>query len=832
MTDPYVFANSQILNDGITCRARWKTTKGLWNPAMRLPAKQMDAIVRKIQQHPNVLAYEPRKLNWSGRLINQGSFWAGRQQLALMASRMATRPTRLQIGSLYLDADFNGLVPKEDDKYNLLPNEVSFDMPGDAPGLWKGAYQFVQGLEQGITVSDDRIDQPGFLVSVAAATGAVATFTFTNPGDAPCEAVFSFSLKDYPSTTIHIQNQSQDAPRAVVYTTDANGNGQLDERHGLVLLPGQNVIQIQSSTGALLSVATSGMQGSFYGTVFRWTGNEANRFNDSPLVWVPQRTGTASYIGSDGNLHPVEDGQARIGVPRFPFLQPNVGLILEQAGTNLLTSNQATGGDTLGNATGFGGGITISGSSTITASGTQYYQGVTSIEVVTPGATYGEGTQLSGVAGCAANTVYTFSAMVYMPNGVGYSVGIYDSTNAVEHYTDYVGTGGWQSVSNSVTSGANPATLNPYVRTSGTSVATFYLDALILEASPFATSWRDGARNADQAALWAPQNYISASRDFTGWTLNGTMARNALTAASDGLNLGQTVSVVASTDTMISPLCSTDIAPSSTPWTACVRAKLGTFPTNGALEVQLLDQSNNVIQTTTYPTSTLPASDWFTLSVTAAPSASVTGLKVGFGGGSNGTGTVVLESAWLTQGSFPGRHVYTNGSPIYKPLNAMEWPGAQWTQNGSITFTTVIPPTPAGNNIIIFGSQVNYLLLRLTYDGNNLYFDREITGCATGSGGVPGRSLVQVATSIDTNPHTYTLSWYNVTLANGTRSMLMSLYKDGVLLGTLDAASSFGATAWVAGERLWLSDGSTQATISNVALGSPTLPAGATLPAV
>ncbi len=840
MADPFVFANAQVLNDGVSARARWKETKGLWTATMRLPARQDNSMSRKIQQHPGTLGYAPRKLNWAGRLINQGSFWAGRQQLSLMASRMATRPTRLQIGSLFLDADFNDLVPKEDDKYNLLPNEVTFDTAGDAPGLWKGAYQYALGLAQGITVSDDRIDQPGYLVSVAAGAGALAFFTFNNPGDAPCEAVLTFSLRDYPSTTIHIQNQSQDAPRAIVYTTDANGNGRLDERHGLILMPGTNLIYIQNSTGALLSVATSGFQGSFCETVFRWTGNEGNRFQDSPMVWVPYRQGAANYINSVGTFVASGDCQARIGVTNAPYSAANAGLILEMGSANILSASVANcsnytawyyGGDGWANPG-------ASGANNVTT----YLGGVIgnhSVEVYTTNTSINEGIFTPNLAGSMTiNSTYTFGVWLNGPSGNNFIVAGNDYSNSVSLSLVGVFTGNWQFVSVTLTTGSSALTTVRFaVLTEGYIAMTWVLGAAQVEAGPIPTSWLPGAtsRNADIAALWVPQNYNPWSRAFEKWTPSGggSVAIDTSIEASDGLYWLRSWTT-AGANTLTSSLIMPDVPPSSIAWTVGISMWQGTIAT-GDFTVKLLDQSLNVLGSVAVPASSLLTTNKTTYILPVAQSsiaASVSGFYIQIVAPS--AGTLLVESCGLTQGNMTaGSNVLTQGSPIVQPADGWVFPSGQWVQNGSMTVTAVLPPISTGLSYYVFGSSSDSPCL-FRYTGattgqTSLVVRRNSDGGTVQLG--DGVDSTNVGNVWDGNPHVFRVWWVNYTV-NGSKMMILGLDVDGVTKGTVSVASST-VTSWDNPERLWLSNGNTNATLQGVILGFPAdkIPAGATLPA-
>jgi hypothetical protein len=137
----------------------------------------------------------------------------------------------------------------------------------------------------------------------------------------------------------------------------------------------------------------------------------------------------------------------------------------------LLTLNQQTGGDALGNTTGF----SLIRSATITYLTTQHHSGVGSIQVITPGVQSAEGVIQNGALTLSASTSYIFGVWVYAPNGANLQAQITNNTNDAGT-TSFTGTGTWQYVEVVHTTTTTPLTYEFFIYTNGTQAITFYVD--------------------------------------------------------------------------------------------------------------------------------------------------------------------------------------------------------------------------------------------------------------------------------------------------------------------------------------------------------------------
>jgi hypothetical protein len=172
-----------------------------------------------------------------------------------------------------------------------------------------------------------------------------------------------------------------------------------------------------------------------------------------------------------------------VNQPRFQHKVPDVTVTNLLTGNQsdggdtsnpeLLTLNQRTGTDTLGDTTGF---TAILGDETISSSTTQAHSGTKSCKVVTDGSHAGEGVYTANTT-VANATAYLGGAWVFAPLDQTMSISLY--TNEEHTTTDFTGTGAWQWVESSATSGTTTCQIR--VKTRGDAAAvTFYVDDLRL----------------------------------------------------------------------------------------------------------------------------------------------------------------------------------------------------------------------------------------------------------------------------------------------------------------------------------------------------------------
>ena len=140
----------------------------------------------------------------------------------------------------------------------------------------------------------------------------------------------------------------------------------------------------------------------------------------------------------------------------------------------LLTLNQRTGTDTLGDTTGF---ETYKGDEILSSSTTQAHSGTKSLKVVTDGSHVNEGVRTS-LTTVTNGTVYIGGTWVYAPNGQSMRLRLSDAT-ATSVDIAFTGTGAWQWVEAQFT-GTVAVKITLVISTRNTSAVTFYVDDLRL----------------------------------------------------------------------------------------------------------------------------------------------------------------------------------------------------------------------------------------------------------------------------------------------------------------------------------------------------------------
>lgn len=196
---------------------------------------------------------------------------------------------------------------------------------------------------------------------------------------------------------------------------------------------------------------------------------------------------------SDGTL-------VATGLPRFEAGQHGRAVLVEEGTTNLLTANQASGGED-GTTTGF----SARNSATVTRDTAEKYAGEASVKVETPGAVTREGVNIyKSVAGMTVGSMYTASVWLrgggtvhlYLEETPGYQ-----STSIVvgltEQWTRY-------SISHTITAeGRTGMTISIYTIATVQAV-TFWADNLQLEAKDHVTSWHPGGSTRAKEMISIP----------------------------------------------------------------------------------------------------------------------------------------------------------------------------------------------------------------------------------------------------------------------------------------------------------------------------------------
>ncbi len=193
---------------------------------------------------------------------------------------------------------------------------------------------------------------------------------------------------------------------------------------------------------------------------------------------------------------------------------------------NLLSVNQSS---VETSTTGFtaSDGFLLNSGATLTRVTSQSYYGAASLQVVTDGNHTSEGVATSGIA-ALANWNYTASAYVLMPAGVSFEIRLRDATNNLrDTAVIQTGTGAWQRVSTSLTTGAS-AVGNLYLAILVTTqpAQTFYVDGLMIEPNAVATSWELGQTSS-----------IAPGPTLTQETFNYVHANSALDTVASHANM-------------------------------------------------------------------------------------------------------------------------------------------------------------------------------------------------------------------------------------------------------------------------------------------------------
>lgn len=547
-----------------------------------------------------------------------------------------------------------------------------------------------------------------------------------------------------------------------------------------------------------------------------------NSLTGSVTVWSPQLDRASAVTPSQVTNASGVDVSHVVNGP---------GLPLEGAVTNLFTSNQATGSDTLANTTGFN---RVGGVGTLTSDTTagKVHQGSRAIKYVTPGSGSGEGIFLDtfpvtagqtycvqfSLAGSAAGTRLNFNLT---DNGVP---AVADKTIITQTSPD--------TVFLTITASAGATACTVLVTTLDTVATSLWFDAFLAWNGPFPVSWRDGPGNADSCGTMLRHNWLKEAYNpskSTAWQVAGSggvaLPSSTPVSGPDGLLSAYTWDIKA-TDNRLLQL--TGITPNdgkainATGWVGEATLKLDGFPTSGNMQLRIEDQAGVTLGTATTIGSgglATSASEFLTFPVAIAASAisgSVTALNLRLKGGSSGTGTVILAAFGLRRGSLATRQIArTTGSPVLPDDGDWVAPDGFW-QNMEIEFYIVPgPPTPPNFvDVGLFGSTMlsgSANILRLfrssgqTSSSHAIHFDRAHNG-STGFGGIAGRSLVNSAsgdTFFDQGRHLVKIACGNY-LLDGKRNMPQELYVDDMDTpkATADAAALYGATEWRELERI------------------------------
>lgn len=300
---PEIVVNGVNVANGVLYLINWDKTRGLLEAAAKNQGGVKRTMDGPFKTHAGEMQVPPRRFVIEGQIIRQGGFLSKFEAEEQLARIFAGSPAKVRMGSLYLEATF-GAPEVLEDEWTRTNEAVSYRVDGEAvPGTFFGEYGFAVGVDQGIPVVDDRVDNSS--LKFYASNGR---YEFNCPGTAATFAKVAVYHSASTNKTMYLRGKGG---RRIPINMDADGNGRIDEAHGFILYPGKQVLWFEDEAGTPASGLTLI---NLNGTRFRFLGNQSNRYSQTvPLVH--HRTGSASYVGTDGNIKTNGDGVSRFGLP-------------------------------------------------------------------------------------------------------------------------------------------------------------------------------------------------------------------------------------------------------------------------------------------------------------------------------------------------------------------------------------------------------------------------------------------------------------------------------------------------------------------------------------
>jgi hypothetical protein len=425
-----------------------------------------------------------------------------------------------------------------------------------------------------------------------------------------------------------------------------------------------------------------------------------------------------------------------------------------------------------------------------------------------------------------ASTTYTFSCWVRSPSGLAVPrVEIENASTAVNYATSTVNVETtWTRIS---CTGAIPGGVTSIkVRVSDTTTNNLVVWGAQLESGTAATSYiptvaASALRLADVAGLVSPHNLAlysdtktNAAWAVTGWSVAATpvagpvasllKAFRVTTTATSADNLRQAVTIAGGQ----------------------AGGKVYTFSVwlrqNATTASVVLHIENQAGTSRGNATATLTTS-WQRYLVTATMNAADTDLILKLRT-ANAAGTIDVYGAQLTEGYLPGRYIRTTDTNVL-PVQMID---PSWSQNGYIEADIVWPARTANGNIYSFGegsiTTAGTIIFTTDLSGTSIRFGRYDSTATLRNASVTASTIFNSGTA------RVRMEWTNY-LLSGNRYMMLRLY----LNKTLQIENNYAGTAgssWPIVDvtrlvRLRSSSGD-QGTISNLILGTPSLPEGST----
>ena len=726
----------------------------------------------------------------------------------------AARPSRVVVGTLELQVDF-GRVQVAADQLKRLNGMIKYTVTGTAiPATFACTYGGGTGLVQGIPVDTQRVNEAATLATVSSGVG-----TITCLGDVPTPAVLT--IQGAASTVYYLATSA--TGRRVPIATDANGVGRIDERAGLYLVPGVNRITAYSAATGTTTLTTITVM-SFFGTTWRYSGNAASgtatRFDIGPAMTV-NRPGSATYWTGTTIAYALNDE------PRIGFVATgtgNGGLVLEGTATNRLLQSEN-----------FGTTWTLSGATRVTSA------------IVDPaGTTNAWQIQATSAYGQIRQTITAPST-----NRMTFSVWLKASTTGTSAFLDMYDTGGPTNIGTLIISNLSTnwtrysVTTNVNV-TSGANLRfeigtanigdNFLVWGAQVEEGTAATSYIptttvSATRLPDVAGLTSPHNLAlysdtqtNAAWAVTGWSVATTPVAGPVASL---LNAYRVTTTATSADNLRQDVTIAGGQAGGKVYTFSVWLRQQATTTSVVLHIENQAGTSRGQSGSGGNYSISLSSTWTRYWVTATMDASDTGAIVKIRT-ANAAGTIDVYGAQLTEGYLPGRYIRTTDTNIL-PVQMID---ASWSQNGYIEADFQWEYNASISTAqYMFGDSTGTAsgAIRLDVGGSSTNTMRFLRYYAAGT---------QVSVSFTDAPFStgesgrVRMEWTNF-LLGGSRYMYLRIYTITGGITTLRSETNFAGTvgsSWSALDVTRLSrigsGGGWQGTISNLVIGTPSLPEG------
>ena len=804
-----VLVNGFDIANGITHRINWVETTGLFDPVALVAPGAVDTFDGPFRVRQTTVDFGTREISISGILLVAASSYADKlRALDGLQAIYAARPSRVVVGTLELLVDFDR-VQVAADQLKRLNGMIKYTVTGTAiPSTFSSSHGNGVGQIQGIPVDTQRVNEAAILATMASGVG-----TITNPGDVPTPAVLTIQNSGPTARVYYLATSA--TGRRVPIATDANGVGRLDERAGLYLVPGVNrITAYQAATGTATFTDITVM--SFFGTTWRYSGNAAaataTRFDLGPSMTV-NRPGSATYWTGTTIAYALNDE------PRIGFVATgtgNGGLVVEGQMTNNCLQSEN-----------FGTTWVMPVGSSVTLNAAAAPDGAMTADRLT---STGSSPAAEQTITVAASTSYTFSCWVKAVTGTVSAVVEWENASTAVNYAQTTATVGttWTRIYAIGSTPAGVTSVKVRVRESALlsiDVWGAQMEAGFAPSSYIPTTTGSVVRLPAVAGIGSPHNlalysdtHTNAAWAFTGWSVAATPVAGPVASL---LNAYQVTTTATSTDNIRQAVTIPGGLAGGKVYTFSVWLRLNATTASVVLHIENQAGTSRGQSGSGGNYSISLSSTWTRYWVTATMAAGDTDviLKIRT---ANAGGTIDVFGAQLTEGYLPGRYIRTTDTNVL-PVSMID---PSWSQNGYIEADIVWPSRTTTTNLYHFGDGIattaGTVIFTTNLSGTIIRFGRY------DSGAVLRNAQIGNATVFNAGSARVRMEWTNYLLA-GTRYMYLRLYLNGTLQVETNYASTAGPS-WPIVDvtrfaRLRSTSGD-QGTISNLVIGTPSLPEG------